>query len=1061
MKDYWIRNVCLSSAAGLAKTPGQTHKAKGWSRLRYSVPKSSRIYSKGKRGHAEESTNSIAELWSQLWIFGFICLLNILFASKVDASEASFRDDMDAYNVERWIESDWANVDPNFLNAWLPDHIEHKEGMMVITLDGQHSYDREFSSGECKSVAKFKYGHFEAKLQAAKGAGIVTAFFLYDQTSGDEIDVEILGKDPTQMQVNYWWMEGNTRRKFPIDIPLGFDASTGMHIYAIDWSADLIRWYVDEDLVCYKDGIHGPLPAHPCHIMMSLWASRDSDWAGHYEYIGPVSAVYDWIQYTSPPGGGSDYLWVVTKGFSPEAGNSNGRALYGVRDDGTRGLVCLYKPAGLPPGSVFYSPRIRDDKVVFHAGADLSNPDRGDVYLGSLDSDDVQLISNFGYRNKPVGSIFWSATGDAVLLSNYGTGVSKMDTDPKTNDEVILTNNYFDEVSGMSSSSGRIYFDNFMYRKPFHTYSVAADGSDVQAFNAFTDGTYAIDGSISPDGSMIAIGKINAAGNARSKGVWLANPATGRLLTPTPVIADLTFRFVGDGFTAWSPDSQALALIQDGQLWRFNTDGSDYRQLTSDTFGDLRVWGAVSIPERMDDLRYKGVNLAGAEFGDQHLPGIYEEDYLYPNMEEVDYFSQCGMNTIRLPFRWERLQTELRADLDRKELARLKDFVSKATAKGLYVILDPHNYARYQTPTDVAGSFTGVIGSAEVPIPAFANFWSQVADVFKTNDKVIFGLMNEPYDIKVTEWVKAANAAIDAIRDTGATNLILVPGARWTGARGWIDSDEWGVPNADAMPAIRDKGNNFAYEVHQYFDEDNSGTSSDIASGGAECLACFTAWLKIHHFRGFLGEFAVANAMIGWDPQQVGDEVLTSMLNHIRSNADVWLGWTWWAAGPWWADYMFTLEPLNLGQADQTDQPAMTVLADFLREERAELTVTDVTLIQQELADGHYQDVGTVSDVAVGGFFRVEIEVTNQGDMTRTVANHPGLSFSGQGSIEHVGSWSCDYLLNQFEPGESVVLEAPCRGTQAYHAVQAGWVTMGIFVSGDCRDAFGFQVRSE
>lgn len=43
-------------------------------------------------------------------------------------------------------------------------------------------------------------------------------------------------------------------------------------------------------------------------------------------------------------------------------------------------------------------------------------------------------------------------------------------------------------------------------------------------------------------------------------------------------------------------------------------------------------------------LRYTGVNLSGAEFG-QAIPGTYNVDYIYPNQAEVDYFQRRGMNS--------------------------------------------------------------------------------------------------------------------------------------------------------------------------------------------------------------------------------------------------------------------------------------------------------------------------------------------------------------------------------------------------------------------------------
>jgi endoglucanase len=44
----------------------------------------------------------------------------------------------------------------------------------------------------------------------------------------------------------------------------------------------------------------------------------------------------------------------------------------------------------------------------------------------------------------------------------------------------------------------------------------------------------------------------------------------------------------------------------------------------------------------------------------------------------------------------------------------------------------------------------------------------------------------------------------------------------------------------------------------------------------------------------------------------------------------VWMGWAWWAAGPWWGEYMFSLEPTNLGKPDQADRPAMDLLERHL-----------------------------------------------------------------------------------------------------------------------------------
>ena len=315
---------------------------------------------------------------------------------------------------------------------------------------------------------------------------------------------------------------------------------------------------------------------------------------------------------------------------------------------------------------------------------------------------------------------------------------------------------------------------------------------------------------------------------------------------------------------------------------------------------------------------FRGINISGAEFGP--LGGKVDKDYVWPKTETLDYFAGKGFNTVRLPFRWEHLQPKLMGEFDEAELSRLMETVELIRARGMKTILDPHNYARYKDK---------VVGTKAVPNAALADFWARLSKLYANDDQVVFGLMNEPNTMPVAQWVEAANAATEAIRTKArANNLILVPGTAWSGAHSWMKPID-GEPNGVALQKFHDSGNNFAFEVHQYFDEDFSGTKGNCsrASDAVTAVQSFTDWLKSTGNRGMLGEFGVPN-----DVTCV--ESLKAMVDVVERNKDVWTGWTYWVAGDWWSPD----EPLNIQPTKDGDRPQLQGLMPALRDFSAEGT---------------------------------------------------------------------------------------------------------------------------
>lgn len=308
--------------------------------------------------------------------------------------------------------------------------------------------------------------------------------------------------------------------------------------------------------------------------------------------------------------------------------------------------------------------------------------------------------------------------------------------------------------------------------------------------------------------------------------------------------------------------------------------------------------GAVSLT---------GINLAGGEFGG--LLSVYGKGYIYPDDAQMRAFRDRGMNVFRVPVRWERLQPVLGAPLDAVEMARLDHVIASATGMGVSVILDVHNYARYARQP---------LGSPGVPTASLRDLWVRLASHYRGNERVIFGLMNEPVKIGAAEWAAIAGDTVRGIRGTGARNLILVPGTNWSGAHSWTKSIGAGASNGDAMAGFNDPGHNMAFDFHQYFDANSSGTSGFcVTPQQAEArLAVATTWLRATGNRGMLTEFG-----IGQSPDCA--VVLTTALRHMATNHE-WLGWTIWASSAWFGTYKFNLYPFP------TPPPQLEVLQPFL-----------------------------------------------------------------------------------------------------------------------------------
>jgi endoglucanase len=105
--------------------------------------------------------------------------------------------------------------------------------------------------------------------------------------------------------------------------------------------------------------------------------------------------------------------------------------------------------------------------------------------------------------------------------------------------------------------------------------------------------------------------------------------------------------------------------------------------------------------------------------------------------------------------------------------------------------------------------------------------------------------------LQTTQLVLANNqAAIDAIRATGAQQLILAPGNGFTGGHSWTQvTGNNDAPSSAFLNMLKDPLNNTAIDIHEYLDEDFSGSHDTCTQPGPENLAALTAWLQENNLK--------------------------------------------------------------------------------------------------------------------------------------------------------------------------------------------------------------------
>lgn len=206
-------------------------------------------------------------------------------AASADAMQSapSFVDNFSNFDRSRWFVSDGWNNGAHQNCTWSKDLVRLSDGVLSLGFEKRTLKDRQFACAEIQTKQRYGYGVYEARMKTGTGSGLNAAFFTYigpsDKKPWDEIDFEVLTKDPSKVQVNSY-IQGKPKNGKLVDVEGGADK--GFNDYGFVWEKDRLRWYVNGKLV---NEVTNPaeLPTNSQKIFFSLWGSdKLTNWMGAF-----------------------------------------------------------------------------------------------------------------------------------------------------------------------------------------------------------------------------------------------------------------------------------------------------------------------------------------------------------------------------------------------------------------------------------------------------------------------------------------------------------------------------------------------------------------------------------------------------------------------------------------------------------------------------------------------------------------------------------------------------------------------------------------------------------
>jgi beta-glucanase (GH16 family) len=211
--------------------------------------------------------------------------------------------------------SKWTyDTGPNWYNGELQDYTSGTtnasldgNGNLVIEARKETREGKQYTSARLKTEGKktFTYGRFEGRMKLPYGQGMWPAFWMLGGNSWPntgEIDImENLGREPSIVHGTFHGpgYSGSAGPTASYTLPGGANLSDDFHVFAIEWEADAVRWYVDGTLYSTKTptDIKGNTWVFDHAFFIILNLAVGGDWPGNPDAttVFPQKMLIDYI----------------------------------------------------------------------------------------------------------------------------------------------------------------------------------------------------------------------------------------------------------------------------------------------------------------------------------------------------------------------------------------------------------------------------------------------------------------------------------------------------------------------------------------------------------------------------------------------------------------------------------------------------------------------------------------------------------------------------------------------------------------------------------------------